>query len=76
MSYLDPLDLDLGPPARELSVIEGDIVMLGPNGAFTLEVLAVRGDKAWVRDLDDGRDGVVDVTSFRRFGFDACGTLQ
>ena len=74
MSYLDPFDLD--PPARELSVAEGDIVMLGPNGAFTLEVLAVRGDKAWVRDLDDGRDGVVDLASFRRFGPDAPGMLQ
>ena len=74
MSCLDPLDLSLS--AGELSVAEGDIVMLGPSGAFTLEVVAVRGDKAWVRDLDDGRDGVVDVASFRRFGLDARGTLQ
>lgn len=50
--------------------------MLGPNRAFTLEVLAVRGDKAWVRDLDDGRDGVVDLASFRRFGLDALRALQ
>ena len=74
MSYLD--HLDLGTSAGKLSVAEGDIVMLGPNGAFTLEVLAVRGDKAWVRDLDDGRDGVVDLASFRRFGFDAPIVLQ
>ena len=50
--------------------------MLGPNGAFTLEVLAVRGDKAWVRDLDDGRDGVVALASFKSFGLDARGPLQ
>lgn len=74
MSHLDPLDLGLS--AGELSVAEGDIVMLGPNGAFTLEVVAVRGDKAWVRDLDDGRDGVVDVACFKRFGLDALGTVQ
>ena len=74
MSYLDPLDL--GPPAGEPSVAEGDIVMLGPNGAFTLEVIAVRGGRAWVRDLDDGRDGVVELGCFRRFGLDALGTLQ
>ena len=74
MSYLDPLDL--GVSAGKLSVAEGDIVMLGPNGAFTLEIVAVRGDKAWVRDLDDGRDGVVDVANFRRFGLDALGVLQ
>jgi hypothetical protein len=29
-----------------------------------------------VRDLDDGRDGVVDVASFRRFGLEALGVLQ
>lgn len=74
MSYLDPLDLDLS--AGKLAVAEGDVVMLGRNGAFTLEVVAVRGDKAWVRDLDDGRDGIVDVASFRRFGLDALGVLQ
>jgi hypothetical protein len=74
MSYLDQFDVD--PPTRQLLVAEGDIVMLGPNGAFKLEVMAVRGAKAWVRDLDDGRDGVVDLASFRRFGLDASGTLQ
>ena len=74
MSYLDHFDID--PPPRALSVAEGDIVMLGPNGVFKLEVMAVRGDKAWVRDLDDGRDGVVDLVSFRRFGLDAPGALQ
>jgi hypothetical protein len=74
MSYLDPFEPE--PPARRLSVAEGDIVMLGPNGAFRLEVMAVRGAKAWVRDLDDGRDGVVDLASFSRFGFDAPATLQ
>lgn len=74
MSYLNPFDLGLA--AGTLSVAEGDIVMLGPNRAFTLEVLAVRGDKAWVRDLDDGRDGVVDLASFRTFGLDALRALQ
>ena len=74
MSHLDPYDLGLC--TGELSVAEGDIVMLGPNGAFTLEVLAVRGDRVWVRDLDDGRDGVVDVATFRRFGLEGLGTLQ
>jgi hypothetical protein len=73
MSYLDPFEPE--PLPRRLSVAEGDIVMLGPNAAFRLEVMAVRGDKAWVRDLDDGREGVVDVDSFRRFGGDGPGLL-
>jgi hypothetical protein len=74
MSYLDPFEPE--PPPRRLSVAEGDIVMLGPNAAFRLEVMAVRGDKAWVRDLDDGREGVVHVASFRHFGGDGPGALQ
>lgn len=74
MSYLDPFDIDA--PARRISVAEGDIVTLGPNAAFRLEIMAVRGAKAWVRDLDDGREGVVDVGSFSRFRFDAPGTVQ
>lgn len=74
MSYLDPFED--GPPCRELSVAEGDVVVLGPNGAFTLEVLAVRGVRAWVRDLDDGREAVVDLASLRRFGREAVGRLQ
>jgi hypothetical protein len=74
MSYPEPFDLGL--PAYAQTVLEGDIVSLGPSGALTLEVMAVRGDKAWVRDLDDGRDGVVDIASFRRFGLDASGSVQ
>jgi len=74
MSYLDACDVD--PPGRALSVGEGDIIRLDPNGAFTLKVMAIRGEKAWVRDLEDGRDGVVDLGSFRSFGLDALGALQ
>jgi hypothetical protein len=74
MPNRDPFDV--GPPGPELSVAEGDVVMLGRNGAFTLEIMAVRGDKAWVRDLDDGRQGIVDLDGFRKYGREARGTLQ
>ena len=74
MADLDPFDT--GPPAWEQSLFEGDIVALGPSKALVFEVMAVRGDKAWVRGLDDGRDGVIDLASFRRFGLDAPGILQ
>ena len=74
MSDLAPLASDHGQDG--LSVAEGDIVMLGANGAFTLQVLAVRGDKAWVRDLDDGRDGVVALADFRWFGRDGSAGVQ
>jgi hypothetical protein len=74
MAYLEPLYG--GPPARQPSVAEGDIVFLGPSGALAFEVLAVRGDKAWIRDLDDGRHGVVDVANFREFGPGSLGLVQ
>ena len=74
MTHLD--SSDSRSRAWALSIVEGDIVTLGPNAAFTLEVVAVRGEKAWVRDLDDGREGVVDLASFRKFGFDAPEVLQ
>ena len=68
---------DPTPPGGGRPLIaEGDILTLGRNAAFTLEVVAVRGDRAWVRDLDDGRDGVIDLTSFRRFGFETPEILQ
>jgi hypothetical protein len=62
---------DLGTP-----VAEGDIVMMGPTGALALLIMAVRGGMAWVRDLDDGRHGVVELASFTRSEPHGPGTLQ
>jgi len=69
MAFLEARD---GAPP----VAEGDIVFLGPSGALAFEVLAVRGHKAWIRDLDDGRHGVVDVGDFRVFGAGSMGPMQ
>jgi hypothetical protein len=74
MAYLEPPHS--GPPTHQQPVAEGDIVLLGPSGALAFEVVAVRGDKAWIRDLDDGRHGVVDVASFREFGPGSLGLVQ
>jgi hypothetical protein len=74
MTYCDAFDA--GPESHPPKLAEGDIVRLGPSGALTLEILAVRGDKAWVRDLDDGRYGVVDLVSFWRFWLDTPGMFQ
>ena len=73
MRRYEPFD-ELSRPAQ--AVVEGEIVLFGPGGVLALQVVAVRGDKAWVCDLDDGRHGVVDVAAFRSFGLDAPGTLQ
>jgi hypothetical protein len=74
MICLNPFSIGL--PDWEQGVAEGDIVTLGPDGALALEVMAVRGDKAWVRDVDAGRDGVIDLVTFRRLALDALGTRQ
>jgi hypothetical protein len=74
MTYCDAFDR--APEGHPPQLAQGDIVRLGPSGALTLEILAVRDDKAWVRDLDDGRDGVVDLVSFWRFWLDGPGMFQ
>jgi hypothetical protein len=74
MPYVEPPGGRL--PLQEQPVAEGDIVLLGPSGALAFEVVAVRGDKAWIRDLDDGRHGVVDVANFREFGPASMGLVQ
>ena len=63
-------------PLAQQPVLEGDVIILGPNGLLAFEVMAVRGEKAWVRDIDGGRDGVVDLTAFRRFGLEVAGAVQ
>lgn len=68
--------LNIGSPAWEQSLLEGDIIALGPSKALVFEIVVVRGDKAWVRALDDGRDGVIDLASFRELGFRAPGMIQ
>ncbi|HET6972030.1 MAG TPA: hypothetical protein VFH92_12955 [Phenylobacterium sp.] len=72
MSHPETLEL-LFP---EEPVVEGEIILYGPSGALALEVIAVRGDKAWVREVDDGRHGVIDVASLRMDHFGASGMLQ
>ena len=50
-------------------VIEpGDLVRTGPNPKPQFSVLAVAGDKAWVRNVDNGSDGIVELTRCRKIG--------
>lgn len=74
MTYLNGFDVDA--PLCEQPVLEGDVILLGPNGLLAFEVIAIRGEMAWVRDVDGGRDGVVDLARIRRFGFDGRGGVQ
>jgi hypothetical protein len=39
-------------------VVVGDLVRTGPNAYPYFRVLAVFGDKAWVRNVQTGADGI------------------
>ena len=44
----------------------GDLVRTGPNLFPHYEVIAVHGDKAWVRNVQNGLDGVTNVNRCRK----------
>ena len=44
----------------------GDLVRTGPNLYPHYEVIAVHGDKAWVRNVQNGLDGVTNVNRCRK----------
>lgn len=46
----------------------GDVVCTSPDRLLRFTVLAVRGDKAWVRDLDSGSDHLAATSRCRRIG--------
>lgn len=65
-----------GFSTHEQPIAEGEIILLGPSGGLAVQVIAVRDDKAWVRDLDHDRHGVVDLASFSAAGLYGMGGLQ
>ncbi len=44
----------------------GDLVRTGPNLFPHYEVIAVHGDKAWVRNVQTGLDGLTSVNRCRK----------
>lgn len=46
----------------EDSICVGDLVCTGANIHPNHEIIAVYGDKAWVRDLRNGADGVTSLS--------------
>jgi hypothetical protein len=44
----------------------GDLVRTGPNLFPHYEVIAVHGDKAWVRNIQTGLDGLTSVNRCRK----------
>ncbi len=44
----------------------GDLVRTGPNLYPHYTVIAVNGDKAWVRNVQNGLDGVTSISRCRK----------
>ena len=52
-------------------IIVGDLVRTGQNLYPHFEVLAVHGDKAWVRNTDNGADHLAMIARCRKIGGEA-----
>ncbi|HEY0052061.1 MAG TPA: hypothetical protein VGB49_01470 [Caulobacteraceae bacterium] len=57
LSYLDVFNIDHTREHDE-DIRVGDLVRTGPNAFPHFTVIAVAGDTAWVRDVQNGADGL------------------
>lgn len=62
MSLLSQYAISNAWPALAEDVQPGDQVCTGANDHANHEVIAVYGDKAWVRDLRSGCDGITSLS--------------
>ena len=51
----------------------GDLVRTGPNLYPHYTVIAVNGDKAWVRNVQNGLDGVTSISRCRKIPAESLG---
>jgi len=64
-SYSDVYAIDHDRGYDE-EISPGDIVRTGPNLFPHFEVLAVHGEKAWVRNISDGADHLALISRCRK----------
>ena len=64
-SYSDVFDIS---HEREFDehILPGDLVRTGANAFPYYKVIAVHGDKAWVRDVQYGTDGLTSLALCRK----------
>lgn len=65
VSYSDVFAIKLEREGDE-EVRAGDLVRTGPNRGPAYEVIAIHGDKAWLRNLQNGQDAVTLLNRCRR----------
>lgn len=64
-SYSDVFDISHDREYDE-DILVGDLVRTGPNLFPHFEVIAVHGDKAWVRNVQNGVDHLALVSRCRK----------
>jgi hypothetical protein len=57
MTYLNLFHVER--PTYEEAIAVGDTVVVGADQFSQYEVMALRGEKAWLRDTVTGMDGIV-----------------
>jgi len=69
LSYADVFSIRLQREfAEDIGV--GDLVRTGPNAFPHFTVLAVCGEKAWVRNVQNQQDSVIDLDRCRKVATD------
>lgn len=69
-SYSDVFGIDHNRGHDE-DISVGDLVSTGPNLSPYFEVLALNGEKAWLRNLGNGSDHLALIARCRRLNSDA-----
>ena len=64
-SYSDVFEISHEREFAE-EILAGDLVRTGANAFPHFRVIAVHGDKAWVRDVQYGSDGITSLTLCRK----------
>ena len=64
-SYSDVFDISHERDMDE-HIVAGDLVRMGANAFPHYQVIAVYGEKAWVRDVQYGSDGITSVSQCRK----------
>ena len=65
VSYSDLFGINHVREGHE-EIAEGDLVRTGPNQFPRYQVIAVDGDRVWVRNVDNRQDGVTDLNRCRK----------
>jgi hypothetical protein len=74
-SYSDVFDIGHEREFDE-DIVAGDLVRTGANAFPHYQVIAVYGEKVWVRDVQYGSDGITSLNLCRKINGPATADLQ